>query len=91
MSYRTYVIYTVVCDQCGTEDEDDEFSGWCDQTSADEHAEAHDWTATQGRHLCPECVEGVIKDPDDALAERHRVPGPGDQPLSFDDQDGGYQ
>lgn len=86
MSYREYTIYNAVCDGdlCGFEFEHDEFGGWLDKTTADEVAEADDWTATKGRHLCPACAALVVQDPADVIEQRHSAPGPNDVELPLD-------
>ena len=48
-------VYTVVCDNCGTEREDFEWT----ESLALEFAEDEDWLIEDNKHICPYCITKV--------------------------------
>jgi hypothetical protein len=53
---KELIMYTVVCDNCGADaNEDAEYSCWSDRGYAEESATESDWEKDGDKHYCPEC------------------------------------
>ena len=51
-------MYTVVCDGCGRDvGNDQEYSCWNDESSAEENAMNSGWVEHNDEHYCPDCYE----------------------------------
>lgn len=49
-------MYTVVCDNCGKDsNEDSEYSCYSDKDHAEENAIESDWIQEEDKHYCDEC------------------------------------
>lgn len=54
---REVIMYTVVCDRCGTSaDEGTDYSAWTCQDGARLTAEGNDYMVIEGKDYCPDCV-----------------------------------
>jgi hypothetical protein len=47
--------YWIICDGCGANAQEGDYSAWKEVEGAEAEAEASDWTIEGGRHLCPAC------------------------------------
>ena len=56
---RPITIYTVICDRCGKDvNQDEEYLGWKDSGYAVECAvDSYEWIELNGKHYCDDCWE----------------------------------